>query len=112
MFAQYNYASIKIPLFPIQSLYDSWSLPNILGIGCGAAGSFANCNNTLMEYIDSYRQNTSLIMGLIGNNSKNGGWAPACSDHVYSYGGAYYSSNYRVPASSQFSVNYCVNQWH
>lgn len=34
MFAQYQFPYIRTPLFPVNSLYDSWSLPNILGINC------------------------------------------------------------------------------
>ena len=43
LFGEYLHQYITVPLFPIQSLYDSWSLPNILHISCGSAGTFANC---------------------------------------------------------------------
>jgi hypothetical protein len=39
MFAEYNYAYINVPLFAIQSVYDTWSLANILGLTCVKGGS-------------------------------------------------------------------------
>ena len=51
MFAEYIHPYIKVPLFPINSLYDSWSLPNILGISCGSGGSLAGCNQGQMQVI-------------------------------------------------------------
>ena len=48
MFAEYIHPFINVPQFPINSLYDSWSLPNILGITCGSGGSLANCNQGQM----------------------------------------------------------------
>jgi hypothetical protein len=62
MFAQYNFPYILIPLFPIQSLYDSWSLPNILGIGCEHSGSLSACNSSQIYYIDQYKSNTSNVL--------------------------------------------------
>lgn len=112
MFAQYNHNFINIPLFPIQSLYDSWSLPNILGIGCGNGGSLANCNQSQLEYINEYRLNTTFYLKEITHSSdKNGCWAPACSDHVYSVGTAFYSQSFRIPAGSSFSLSYCLDTW-
>ena len=112
MFAEHLHQYIKVPQFPIQSLYDSWSLPNILGINCGVAGSFANCTSGQMEVIDKYRQNTSEVLKSIADNFKNGLWAPACSNHVYSTGAAFASANFRVPASSEFSAIYSLEQWY
>ena len=43
MFAQNIYQHIKVPQFPIQSLYDTWSIPNILGIYCIKGESLAGC---------------------------------------------------------------------
>lgn len=111
MFAEYNNAFIKIPLFPIQSLYDSWSLPNILGIRCESGGSLSNCNDTEKTAINQYRLNTAAVLMAITNNKNNGCWAAACSNHVYSVGTAFYSPNFRVPAQSQFSIAYSVSQW-
>jgi hypothetical protein len=45
MFAQYQFPFIRTPLFPVNSLYDSWSIPNILGINCEASGSLKGCTD-------------------------------------------------------------------
>jgi O-palmitoleoyl-L-serine hydrolase len=111
MFGEYLQAYIKVPLFPIQSLYDSWSLPNILGLGCGSGESLNNCNQGQMEFINQYRLNTSAVMKTIAKNSKNGGWAPACSNHVYSTGSGFYAANFRVPASSANSIAATMEPW-
>ena len=94
MFAEHLHPFIKVPLFPINSLYDSWSLPNILGINCVSGASLSNCNNGQMEVIGQYKQNTSAVMKAITKDPKNGGWAPACSDHVYSTSVRFYSTSF------------------
>ena len=38
MFAEYNHFFITVPLFAIQSPYDSWSLRYILGLFCENGG--------------------------------------------------------------------------
>lgn len=44
MFAQYLHPFIKSPIFAVQSLYDSWSLYNILGMRCLNKYWVGNCN--------------------------------------------------------------------
>jgi hypothetical protein len=44
MFAEYNHFYINVPLFSIQSPYDSWSLRYILGLFCENGGSLAGCS--------------------------------------------------------------------
>ena len=46
MFAENIFKHIKVPQFPLQSLYDTWSIPNILGINCISGGSLNACNKT------------------------------------------------------------------
>lgn len=47
----------------------------------------------------------------IGKKTTNGFWAPACSNHVYSTGGAYASASFKVPANSEYELYVCVNDW-
>jgi hypothetical protein len=42
-----------------------------------------------MGFIEKYHAGTSAVLKQIGKNKKSGYWAPACSNHVYSAGGAY-----------------------
>jgi O-palmitoleoyl-L-serine hydrolase len=44
MFADNLISFIKYPLFVVQSLYDSWSIQNILGIDCVAKFSLSTCS--------------------------------------------------------------------
>jgi hypothetical protein len=67
MFAEYVYAFMKIPQFAIQSPYDSWSIPNILGINCENGGSLAKCDDGQLKYIEDYHANTSAVLKAIAN---------------------------------------------
>ncbi len=58
MFAQYIHPFITVPLFAPQSLYDSWSLYNIIGIRCMDGSSLAKCGADDMKVIESYRKST------------------------------------------------------
>jgi hypothetical protein len=44
MFAVNLAPHIKAPMFIIQSLYDSWSIPMIAGVGCMHGASLAYCS--------------------------------------------------------------------
>jgi hypothetical protein len=43
MFAQYLHPYIKAPIFTPQSLYDTWSLYNIVGLRC--VNNFNQCDD-------------------------------------------------------------------
>jgi hypothetical protein len=63
MFAEYNYRYIKIPLFAVQSAYDTWCLANILGLYCQKNGSLAECEKQgVLNIIEDYHQNTSKVL--------------------------------------------------
>ena len=100
MFAQNIHEFIKTPLFPIQSLYDSWSLPNIVGIACNVNQDLSKCTSQEMQVIEEYHRATAAVLFDIGRKDENGFWAPACVDHVYSQGSKYSSASYRIPMNS------------
>lgn len=62
MFAQNIYQYIRAPTFHIQSLYDTWSVPNILGIGCISAGSLAGCSEADRIIIEQYHKNVTNLL--------------------------------------------------
>jgi len=66
MFAEYVYAFIKVPQFAIQSPYDSWSMPYILGISCEYGASLIKCDDGQLKYIEDYHSNTSAVLKAIG----------------------------------------------
>ena len=114
MFAEYNYAYIPVPLFAIQSPYDTWSLPNILGLDCENGGSLAGCQKAgVMDVIENYHESTFKVLKAIVNKSKsdNGFWAPSCANHCYVFGSSFYDSNYRIPANSEYSLSKSIGNW-
>jgi len=44
-----------VPLFYIESEYDSWSLANILGLSCHKSGSLQTCSAADRKVIEEYR---------------------------------------------------------
>lgn len=111
MFAQYIHGFVTPPLFAPQSLYDSWSLYNILGIRCVDGASLAKCSNDELAAIESYHQSTQRVLFEIGNRNQNGIWAPVCINHCYLSNDYYSSTKYRIPLSSDYSLIRSVQQW-
>lgn len=100
MFAQYLYPFIKVPLFTPQSLYDSWSLYNILGIRCVDGSSLAKCSPEELSLIENYHSKTKEVLFAITGNNKNGAWAPVCINHCYMSNPNYNSKSYNIPLDS------------
>lgn len=102
MFATNLAPYIKAPMFIIQSLYDTWSIQNILGINCVYDGSLAYCNWDQKTKIHDYHKNTTnaIIDMVYKNPNINGFFAPVCANHVYDTWGSYYSPQFRIPANS------------
>jgi len=46
---------INVPLFIIQSAYDIWAIPNILGIPCVKDGNLLQCTDDEKTKIEKYR---------------------------------------------------------
>ena len=111
MFAQNIYRHIKVPLFPIQSLYDTWSIHYILGISCVVNASLSKCTSSERQVIEQYHQNVTNLLFSIGSNIQNGFWAPACAQHVYGRGSSYFSPSFRIPQNSENSASLSVQKW-
>lgn len=111
MFAQYIHPFITTPFFTPQSLYDSWSLYNIVGIRCMDGYSLAKCKADELATIESYHQSTMQVLFEISSKNENGVWAPVCINHCYLSNDYYSSPSYRIPSKSDFSLIYSVQQW-
>lgn len=48
---------IKVPTFIMQSLYDTWSIKNILGIPCIQGTTLAYCGPNQKTIIEEYHRN-------------------------------------------------------
>lgn len=112
MFAEELIKYMKTPVFAIESLYDTWSIPNILGIGCLNGSSLHNCNQNERNFIEQYHQNVSRVLkSLVNHNAHNGYWAPACAFHTSITGSAFYGANYRIPQHSNNSEASTLLNW-
>lgn len=111
MFAQYLVDYISAPIFAPQSLYDSWSLYNIVGIRCVDGSSLAACSKVDRDIIEDYHRQTVEVMFKIASSNTNGAWAPVCINHCYLTTSYYSSPNYRIPSNSEFSLIKAVGDW-
>ena len=100
MFAHNLAPFITAPMFIIQSLYDTWSVYNILGIRCINGNSLANCSSKDIDVIEEYHRNTTNAIFAMASNNQNGFFAPACAIHVFGFGSAYYNDQWRIPQGS------------
>ena len=76
---------IESPVFISESLYDSWSVPNILGISCIADGTMSKCSEADKQKINLFRGDTATLLKTATSAKNNRGlWAPACIFHCYS----------------------------
>jgi hypothetical protein len=110
MFAHHLYQYMRAPIFVTQSLYDSWSLYNILGIRCVEKDSLSKCNPDELAYIESYHRNTSLVLFNITENNINGAWAPACINHCY-ISDRFNNPNYSIPQGSNYTLMQSIKYW-
>ena len=83
MFAEYMHEHVRVPLFAINSLYDSWSIAYLMYMKCGVKGSLNNCDEDKIKCVEEYKRKTLVVVESIARRPQNGAWAPACSNHVY-----------------------------
>jgi hypothetical protein len=63
MFAEYIYPYLQVPQFPVESLYDTWGILNILGITCiDGAGSLLNCVENDRQAMEQYKKDAVSVM--------------------------------------------------
>ena len=112
MFAQYMYPYLQVPLFSVNSLYDTWSIANILGITCiDSFGSLKNCLDSDRHIIEDYKKNSTDVLTQIAAINGNGVWGIACAGHSYLYYNAMNSPNFRVPGGSDNTIEFSVAAW-
>jgi len=114
MFAENIHPFIKAPLFPVNPLYDSWSIPNILGINCVTGDhSISQCSAADRAHLEDYQKATKAVLDKIVSKKGNGAWAPSCADHTYvSYGAWLDPNHYAVPVNSNFNIHESVHRWY
>jgi hypothetical protein len=110
MFAQNLYQHIKVPLMPVQSLYDSWSIPNILNLDCIQNG-IATCSQDARNLIEENRRNVTDVLRNIGKDPKNGAWGLGCVRHAMLDNPEYLCSKTAIPENSPFTPGMAVGTW-
>lgn len=112
MFAQYLYPHIKAPILPINSLYDTWSIPNILGIHCiDLTGSLKGCSDADRHTIEDYKKNSTIVLAEIGGLQGNGAWGISCAEHGYLHYNAVYNPRFTVPEGSDYTIEFSIASW-
>ena len=109
MFVQNFHEFIKVPVFAVQSLYDSFSIPNIMGVSCIPNG-LASCSEEDRDLIEDNRRNVTDVLRRIGKKPRNGVWGLGCVRH----GGLdveYLSPRATIPAHSNYTSGFSVEQW-
>lgn len=112
MFAQYMYPYLSVPLFPVNSLYDTWSIPNILGITCvDSTGSLKACSDSDRHTIADYKKNSTEIITKMAAIQGNGAWGISCAEHGYLHYSAINSPKFTVPGGSNYTIEFSVAAW-
>lgn len=112
MFAEYLYPHIQTPLFPVNSLYDTWSIPNILGISCiNSTGSLAGCSDGDRHTIDEYKKNLTTVLGKIATLTGNGAWGISCAQHSHLVSTVINNLKYAVPGGSNNTIEFSIASW-
>ena len=82
IFAEYAFQFVQTPLFALESLYDSWQIPNIYGCGqCMYGGSPANA--TLLNLFQHYHDLMLTALAPVIKGAK-GIFTDACPSHCQS----------------------------
>jgi hypothetical protein len=76
---------IESPLFIIESLYDTSSIPNILGLSClEKTFTLDKCSEEEMLTIDAFRVETmNQLVKAHKQKSNRAIWSPACLFHCF-----------------------------
>ena len=110
MFAQNLYQHIKVPLFPVQSVYDSWSIAHILELDCVFNG-IATCSQEDKNLIEENRRNVTDLLRRIVKDPKNGVFGLGCAWHGFLDNPAYMLNTTTVPEYSKWTPGVALGAW-
>ncbi|XP_038053007.1 pectin acetylesterase 11-like isoform X2 [Patiria miniata] len=77
-FAQHTYPYLTTPVFVVNSVYDSWTLKNILGVRCRPS----KCNEKDLGVIEKHRRTFLQRMDQVNRYDKNGMFLTSCYAHL------------------------------
>ena len=106
------YPYLKVPIFPLNNLYDTSSIVNVLGLTCiDSNGSLKNCSDSDRHTIDNYKRNMTGLLANIAAVPGNGAWGIACAGNAYLNSSAINNPKFAVPGGSNFTVGAAVAAW-
>ena len=108
MLAQHLLKHIKVPMFVVQSVYDSWSLPFILGI---YRPNPSVCSDEEKRIMEENRVNVTNFIQEITKKRKNGAFGISCNLHGMVQMNSYMSPQYTIPSNSSFTLSKSIEQW-
>jgi len=106
------YKFIEVRSLLVNSMYDTWSLANILGTNCVKGNDLADCDQTQIHAIQEHHQRFIKFGGEYLAKPGNSIWAIACANHVYLTYDFYFSSPLEaVPMLSDNTCRKTVSDW-
>ncbi|CAD8159567.1 unnamed protein product [Paramecium pentaurelia] len=111
-FAQYLIQFINVPIFFMQSLYDTACIPNILHIYNAWDYTLKRCDYKERSCIEAMRKQ---IINLINDRKladpKTGAFGVSCLEHCFTQKSIFYTPNWAIPNGSQWTIANSLGQW-
>lgn len=111
IFANYSYAHTSVPMFPLQSVLDSWQMGNIWkGDSACARSKFTKCTAEEVRELNGYAHD---LLADLKRTSKfrrdgEGGFVESCYEHVQGQGGGF--GKYTINGTSEQEA--LTRWWH
>lgn len=112
-FAQYTFPFITTQLHMIQSTYDTFQLPNILGLSCFPPLK-SNCSQADLAAFQNFHSTMLNVMTEVGvfNRTGLGMWCDSCTAHSQAYYGDYYNNtHWEVSSGSGNTLVASIAAW-
>ncbi|CAD8202184.1 unnamed protein product [Paramecium pentaurelia] len=111
-YAQYLLRYVNVPIFIVNSLYDTASIKDLLQISCVARNSLSGCSQKERKYIEELHSSIqTVISGRRSIFRDTGSFAPACLEHCFLQTTYYQSTSWQVPGKSGFTIQKSLRQW-
>jgi O-palmitoleoyl-L-serine hydrolase len=117
LFIENSYPFITGKFMIINSEYDAYSIPNILGFGClrkGVSGeTLTHCSQKELAYIEEYRQfYRGTLAKFLTVNPESSIWSVACANHGYASLALFYDSPFqKIPTTIGKTVRAAVEEF-
>lgn len=92
---------ITSPFLIIQPEYDTWQLPNVLGVFCQVDSKLDQCSDVQIKNISAFRdKHNQLLSESLAQKPNQAAWAIACLDHCYTHYDPTNHPSWQVPMNS------------